>query len=127
MTDTLRTVLFRSASIFTALLTASAAFAAPVYLKPGQCVQIGSQEVCAMQTDATTGKVVTAANDVVHICTYDLHKGAEIPNLKNYAVIRVVTTPDGYKTETILKQFGISDPDKANCDAEVARLNGAKP
>lgn len=104
-------------------LGASAAQSSPIYLKPGQCILVGSQEVCAMQGDSPTANKV--AQDVVHVCRYAMNPGAEISNIKNYAVVRITTTVSGAKSDTILKQFGISDGDKAACEAEVERLNAA--
>ena len=102
-------------------LVAGLAVGSPIYLKAGQCVIIGTQEVCAMTPDTAAPNKSTS--DVVHICRYALNPGAEIPNLKNYAVVRITTTASGSKTEAILKQFGISDSDKVLCDAEVEKLN----
>lgn len=99
------------------------ASATPIYLKPGQCVLVGTQDVCAMASDQAPSS--TAKLTTLHLCRYALHPGAEIPNLKNHALFQVVTTETGSKSETLIRQFGINDSDRDACQKEADRLNGS--
>lgn len=110
------------AGVILANILAPGALATPIYLKAGQCILVGTQDVCAMAADQpgnATGKLTT-----LNLCRYGLHPGAEIPNLKNHALFQVVTTSTGSKTETLIRQYGINDSDKDACQKEADRLNG---
>jgi hypothetical protein len=101
-------------------LASTGASADPLYLKPGQCIHLGNQEICAMMTDVPGGPVKL---NIVHQCQYDFHPGRELPDLKNWALVQVVIKADGKKVQMLIKQFGTGDKDKAACDQEATSLN----
>lgn len=98
------------------LLCSSAAFAEPIYLQPGQCILVGSQQVCALQTSAvsTAGEPQT-----LYLCRFGLHKGSEIPDMKSFEMFQVVIQPNGQKIETALKNYGMNGKDQCEKDAEA--------
>ena len=104
-----------------ALAAAPMAQAEPIFIKPGQCIQIGTQQVCALTGD--TIPVVGHTTQILHLCQYAMHPGAEVSNLKTYAVVQVMMRDDGTKVETALKHYGMNDADKAACNKEADRLN----
>lgn len=113
-------------SLFAALaatLFAPAALAVePVYLSPGQCILVGGQQICALASDAQAhgGAPATGIIHTDHLCRYALHANSETPDVKNYAVVRVDTMANGKKIEMVLKQYGVGDADKANCEKDAA-------
>jgi len=116
--------LFLSISSFLLLIsTASVGFAqmAPIYLKPGQCILIGGQQVCAMMGDkiGADGSVQDPPKPLtMKVCKWgaadDAHEG-----VKGYGVYQVVVKDDGSKTETLLKSYG--PVDQAGCEKEAQR------
>jgi hypothetical protein len=103
------------------LTVAGSSLAAPIYLRSGQCIIVGGQEVCALSEQTT--QTVTK---IFHRCDYGTHAGAEIPGLKSYAVIQIVMNTSGTKNETVLRNYGSTDAEKAACQQEVDRLNEPK-
>jgi hypothetical protein len=100
---------------------AAVARADAIYIKPGQCILVGAQQVCALAADVPGAPSHTTS--VLHLCQYGIHPGAEVANLKTYAVMQVMMRDDGAKVETPLKHYGMNDADKAACEKEADRLN----
>ncbi len=109
-------VLVPTLAVLAWLPTARAA--EPITLRPGQCILIGSQQVCAMATDQVLPAAKTSKT--LYLCRYAIHAGSEIPDLKSHALF-MVDISGGQKVETLVKIFGISDADKLACEAEAKR------
>jgi hypothetical protein len=118
-----QTALVRTVLATALLDTAASASAEPVYLKPGQCIHLGNQEVCAMMGDIPGATAAPVKPNLVHLCRYGFHVGRELPDLKNYALFQVLIRNDGTRVETLIKHFGTGDKDKAECDKEAEGLN----
>lgn len=100
-----------------------------IHLKPGQCVLIGNQQVCAMMPDATTGNipVPTATPDpgkTRFACRYATHKEAEVSDVKTYAVIENTSYANGHKDTNFIKGYGMTG--KAECEKDADARNAAK-
>lgn len=83
-----------------------------IYIKPGQCVMVGAQQVCASSTDAAA-----TAGDVTYACRYGEHRGGDLPGYKTYGLVKL-NNQDGKVTETLIKDFGIKGKEK--CDEAAA-------
>ncbi len=103
---------------------------ASVMVRPGQCIIVGTTEVCASlpTPEQCTQAIHRPSNGQVNlntehafICRYAMHPNQEVPNLKTYALIRTTTNDLGRKNETMIKSYGISD--KAGCEAEADKRN----
>lgn len=106
------------------------ALAEPIYIQPGQCIGVGNQQVCALQTNpaaALPSATPAGAGDqttTLYTCRYGLHSDAEVPDVKSYALVQVIIKPDGKKIETNLKNYGLHK--KAECEKDADARNGAK-
>ncbi len=87
----------------------------PIYLQPGQCVMVGSQQVCAMKSDVAA---TPAANEVTYACRYAEHKGGDVPGYKTYGLVKVTVRPDGSSREILIKDFGMRGKEKCEQAAE---------
>jgi hypothetical protein len=101
---------------------------ASVMVRPGQCIIVGTTEVCASlptpeQCAQTSNNQVQGTIKAEHsfICRYAMHPNQEVPNLKTYALIRTTTNDLGRKDELMVKNYGITD--KAACEAEADKRN----
>jgi hypothetical protein len=99
---------------------------ASVMVRPGQCIIVGTTEVCASlptpeQCTPTSSGQVNINTEHSFICRYAMHPNQEVPNLKTYALIRTTTNDLGRKDEMMVKNYGISD--KAGCEAEADKRN----
>lgn len=101
---------------------ASVANADPIYLQPGQCILVGSQQVCAMKTDAVEPKV---APQTLYVCRYGMHSDSEVPDLKSYSLVQIITSSSGVKSEVKLKNFGQNGGEA--CEREAKERATAKP
>lgn len=97
---------------------ATTAHAEAIMLSPGQCIMIGSKEVCAMSSGGTVAS--QKPQKTQHVCRFGKHADSEVGNLKTYQLIEIVTQANGYKSETPIKNFG--NIDKEGCEKEAARL-----
>ena len=99
---------------------------ASVMVRPGQCIIVGTTEVCATlptpeQCTQSNNGQVNINTEHSFICRYAMHPNQEVPNLKTYALIRTTTNDLGRKDELMVKNYGISD--KAGCEAEADKRN----
>jgi len=99
---------------------------ATVMVRPGQCIIVGTTEVCATlptpeQCTQTSTGPVTINTEHSFICRYAMHPNQEVPNVKSYALIRTTTNDLGRKDELMVKNYGITD--KAGCEAEADKRN----
>lgn len=94
-----------------------------IYLKPGQCILVGGQQVCALAGDSSADHKKAP----LYVCRYGMHEGAEIPDLKSYALFQVAFRDDGSKVETLIKQFGPTAKDQCEKEAEKREATGYKP
>jgi len=101
------------ASMGTATLAPAALAGEPIYVQPGQCVMVGSQQVCAMKGDATV-----APGEVTYACRYSEHKGGDLPGYKTYGLVKIVGKADGSLSEVLIKDFGMKGKEK--CDEAAA-------
>ena len=91
--------------------------AEPIYLQPGQCILIGSQQICAQKADTAGASTKT----LMHTCVYGHHAGTDLPDLKSYALIQTTTTDDGRKNEVVIKDFGVKGKEDCERQAETER------
>ncbi len=99
---------------------------ASVMVRPGQCIIVGTTEVCASlptpeQCAQPNNGQVNINTEHQFICRYAMHPNQEVPNLKSYALIRTTTNDLGRKDETMIKNYGITD--KGACEAEADKRN----
>jgi hypothetical protein len=99
------------------MMYSQAMLANPIYLQPGQCIVVGSQQVCAIKPDATSTTSV-ASEKTLYACRYGQFKDADVTNVKTYELVQVLFKPDGSKTEVELKNFGINGKDACEKEAE---------
>ncbi len=87
---------------------ATSARAEPIFIQPGQCIMVGSQQVCAQ---AGPGGVQPVKSDVMYVCRFGKHEGSETPEMKSWALIQVRVNDSGTKVETQIKNFGMNAQD----------------
>ncbi len=115
-----------SVVILAALGAGTALAGEPIRLKPGQCILIGSQEVCAMTPDAAAAAAPTTPRPTLMAsCKYG--DRADEPGMKGYTLIQIGLKDDGTKTETAVKTYGSMPADKAECEREAYRLDTRSP
>ena len=95
-------------------------YAEPIYLQPGQCIVVGSQQVCAMKPDG----IQAPETRTEYACRYGLFKGSEVADLKSYELVQILIKPDGSTSEVSLKNFGLNG--KEACDQEVDKRKASK-
>ena len=96
------------------LVFAATAFAGEtIYIKPGQCVMVGAQQVCATSADAAA-----TAGEVTYACRFAEHRGGDLPGYKTYGLVKLTTGANGKVTETLIKDFGLKGKEK--CDDAAA-------
>lgn len=104
-------------SISTLLLVLS-----PIYVKPGQCILVGSQEVCALQAD-TAPSTSSRSPTVIHSCHYgDLERPDTQGASKGWNHMMITLKDDGSKVETLVKSYGPLDEHKKECELDVRKL-----
>ena len=96
-----------------------------IHLRPGQCIYIGAQEVCAMRADDPASIPAAPRPTTLASCQYG--DKANEPGMKGYTLTQVTIKDDGTKTETVVKSFGSMPKDKADCEKEAARLDARSP
>jgi hypothetical protein len=117
---------FKNMILGTVVLFSTGHAHASVMVRPGQCIIVGTTEVCASlptpeQCTQTSNGQVNVNTEHSFICRYAMHPNQEVPNLKTYALIRTTTNDIGRKDEMIVKNYGITD--KAACEAEADKRN----
>ena len=98
------------------VVTPVSAFADPIYVQPGQCIFVGTQQVCAVAADSEAKQIQRR----LHVCRYGDYKDSEVPELKSHALIEIMVTNEGKKIETPIKNFGSNG--KAACEKELAQM-----
>lgn len=101
--------------VLLSLIFAASAHAATVHIDPGQCVTVGSQEVCASDCSADRKN---DDKDVTFACHYDVFAGSGFPNLKSYAVVKINDRKHS-TTEIVVKHFGLNGKDDCEKEADV--------
>jgi hypothetical protein len=99
------------------LLSYSLANAQTIFVKPGQCIQIGSQQVCALAADGQPAAETNPIIESLFQCRLGEYKDSEFPKLKTHALVKTHLYKDGKKIETVLKNFGLHG--KAECEKEL--------
>ena len=101
--------------------TAATAQVSPIWLKPGQCILVGGQQICAQIEDKSgTNPLVPEKPKVtvMNICKWgaadDAHEG-----VKGYGLYRVMIKEDGTKVETLVKSYGPVDQEGCEKDAKA--------
>lgn len=94
----------------------------PIYLKPGQCLVVGSQEVCAMQADAPASAPPVAKPTIIHTCRYGDLENPDVKDAKGWSHIMISLKDDGSKVETMVKSYGPLDEHKKECEAEARKV-----
>ena len=93
----------------------------PIYVKPGQCILVGSQEVCALQTDAAPASKPPRPT-VIHTCRYGELEKPEVKDAKGWSYVMITLKDDGSKIETIVKSYGPLDEHKKECEEEARKI-----
>jgi hypothetical protein len=93
-----------------------------IRLRSGQCIFIGSQEVCAMTPDESA-RTEPAKPRPTLIATCKYGDRADSPGMKGYTLFQVALKDDGTKTETSVKAYGSMPKDKAECERDAAQLD----
>lgn len=92
-----------------------------IYLKPGQCIVVGNQQVCAMELDKSA-KLQNQKEKYIFRCKYAKHPGSDFVDLKTYAVVRIAVKNDGNTSEEIvIKDYGPNK--KAECEKDAEQKN----
>lgn len=98
-------------------LFTSAGQAAPIFISSGQCIIIGSQQVCALKSEGPSAE----GKRIINVCRYGDFQDSEIPSLKSYALVEIVLMDSGRKHETITKNYGPNG--KEACEQELLKLS----
>jgi hypothetical protein len=94
----------------------------PIYVQPGQCIMVGTQQVCAqVQNPAVT--TPDQEPKTIFTCVYGKHEGSDLPSLKSYALVQTLLGPKGRKTEMVIKNYGVEG--KGDCEKEAERLRAS--
>lgn len=119
--------LFLSSTLLTIFAAARVAHAAEtIRLKPGQCIFIGTQEVCAMSPDqAATAEAAKPRPIYMPTCRYG--DKTDEPGSKGYALVQIQLKDDGTKTETVVKTYGSMEKDKHECERDAQQLDRRSP
>jgi hypothetical protein len=84
----------------------------PIFVQPGQCIMVGTQQVCAVKAEGIQ------PGDVSYACRFGEHRGGDLPGYKTYGLVKLTTAANGKVSETLIKDFGIKGKEK--CDAAAA-------
>lgn len=94
------------------------ALADTVNIRPGQCIMIGGQQVCALACDGTTmGMVPTPSPRIITNSVCKFGAVDEDDKIKGYGHYLIRINPDGSKVENLLKNFGPAG--KQECEREA--------
>ena len=103
-----------------------------LHISPGQCIWVGQQQVCALPLNQDnnpppdiinkpkTKEPKAEKSQIIYVCRYEKSE-TDQTSLKNYALYQIIIKPDGSKTETQLKIFGVFSSDKKNCEREAEK------
>lgn len=108
---------FTQLSVLVAFLSGSfnALASETVYLKPGQCLLIGSQQVCALQQDQTHPIEPKGPPPPIKVsqCRWGAFDDTD-KKAQGWAHFLVTVQENGTKTETMIRYFGPAD--KEGCE-----------
>lgn len=91
-----------------------------IWLQPGHCIVIGSQQVCAVKP-GENGTAATQTNKQTHVCKDGIKDEAD-PNLKGWGHVVITTSPAGKKlSQEVIKTYGPLG--KKECEADLAKFN----
>jgi hypothetical protein len=99
-----------------------------VWLQPGGCITVGSQQVCAIRPEVPApgagqqpGNVPALPNKMTHTCKNGVTDETN-PKLRGWAHILVIRAPDGKKiSEEVVKTYGPLGQKQCEADAQSAR------
>jgi hypothetical protein len=91
-----------------------------IWLQPGHCIVVGSQQVCAVKPADGAGTDANAPkNRQMHLCKNGLAHESDT-TLKGWAHVIVTVNPDGKKiAQEVIKTYGPLG--KKDCEADVAK------
>ena len=106
-------------------LISTVASAGAIQIKPGQCVVLNGQEVCALSCDPTTTVLTTNAvkDTVTYKCRYAKFDDAELRDVKTYGLVETTLKPSGAKMDNMLKNYGLKG--KEECEKAADEKNAA--
>ena len=94
----------------------------PIYVKPGQCILVGSQEVCALQAESAQ-TATSSLPTVLHTCSYgNLDHPENHGATKGWRRLMIRVKEDGTKIETIMKSYGPLDEHRKECENEIKKV-----
>ena len=93
-----------------------------IFISPGQCIVLGSQQICALnqnnlQPPGSVQPVPAEPPRVLHLCRYGHYQESEVPDLKSYQLIEVTVAATGITREINIKNFGPNGKDA--CEKEL--------
>lgn len=90
-----------------------------IWLQPGHCIVVGSQQVCAVKPGDSSGDASASKNKQTHVCKNGIKDEAD-PNLKGWAHVVITTSPEGKKlSQEVIKTYG--PVGKQECEADLAK------
>ena len=93
-----------------------------IHVRPGQCILVGSQEVCALRCDDAAATPAPAPRPTT-MATCKYGPRPDDAAMKGYTLVQMIIKDDGSKHETVIKTFGSMPADKAECEREARRLD----
>lgn len=106
---------------------AAAAQLSPIWLRPGQCVMISSQQICAenptQPQNATTTTTVNPANVVdqrLLVCKWGVEDAAE-PGIKGWGLYQVKIMGDSSRQEVLVKSYGPAGQKECEASAKTQK------
>jgi hypothetical protein len=111
------------------LASISAAQLSPIWLRPGQCVMISSQQICAenpgqTQQGSTTTTTVDPAKMVdqrLFVCKWGAEDSSE-PGIKGWGLYQVKIMGDSSKQEVLVKNYGAAGQKECEASAKAQKV-----
>lgn len=98
------------------------ASAQTIFVLPGQCINVGAQQVCGQAAPGTA--IQPAKSDVMYLCRFGKYEGSETPEMKSWALFQVRVNDNGTKVETLVKNFGMNAQEACEKAAQAEKAKG---
>ncbi len=102
------------------LISSYSLFADTLHLRPGQCIMVGTQEVCALSVQDPSPNTSSSQKKYseISICKFGAKEEGTTENpLTGYGHYLIRINEEGNKTETLIKYY---DPTKkAHCESDA--------
>lgn len=114
---------FASLALFAALFPAAAS-AQTIFVLPGQCINVGAQQVCGQAAAGPGTAVQPTKSEVMYLCRFGKYEGSETPEMKSWVLFQVRVNDNGTKVETQIKNFGMNAQDACEKAAAAEKAKG---